>query len=333
MYKKNLMKKTLVCAIIVLFIGAGVIPSVGKIISDKRQTRTQYSNKLSEEVFNSVNMFIDEQNILKINPSMKKFIKQAVSSWDDGKYLPGFYIFNPCDPIDMQGIGTVSKNESSVVVYLHEGTAHLNNTFTGEYIGWEIAALASFADFSGIVDGFSGLPFKPLNVTGSAEYALLVESSFMLELKVEKEKYKRGFEIPVKIQRLIFPFMKLRDIELVNPHFYVLEFDEEVEEFNIIYEEELQETWDLPLLGTKTWVWDQKDNYGNQVPDGNYSFIGEFEINGILHPIYGPGVEIVEKFGRNKRSSQMLFFQILEMSPNAFLLLQKVLQRLGLLQS
>jgi hypothetical protein len=53
----------------------------------------------------------------------------------------------------------------------------------------------------------------------------------------------------------------------------VFEFDEEVEELNIIYEEELQETWDLPLLGTKTWKWDQKDNYGNQVQDGNYCFV------------------------------------------------------------
>ena len=321
MNKNNLFKKSLVVGIIILFIGMSVIPSMGRIIADKQQTRTQNINKPSEEVLNPFYMFIDKQENLKINPSMKKLIKQAVTSGDDGNFLPGFYEFNPCDPIDIQGVGTVGENESNVVFYLHEGTADLNNSFSGEYIGWEIAALGSFGDFSGECDGFQGYPFKPLNVTGRAEYALLVESSFMLEMSVKQEKYKRGVEIPVKIKRLFFPYMKLRDLELVNPHFYVFEYTEEIEELNIIYEEILQETWELPLLGTKTWKWDQKDKYENQVPDGNYSFVGEFEIDGIVHPVFGPGVEIVEKIERNVRNPQMLFYQFLERFP----LLEKIL--------
>ncbi|MCK4364697.1 MAG: hypothetical protein KAW45_01465 [Thermoplasmatales archaeon] len=248
----------------------------------------------NNEDFDGFFTFLDQQGNLNINPSMKKIIKQAVTSGDDGKILPGIYIFNPCDPIDLQGVGTMNKNESSAMVYLHEGTANLNNSFSGEYIEWEIAALGTFGNFLGTCEGSSGYPFEPLTMTGSSEHALFIESSYMLEMRVTDEKYKRGTEIPVKIKRLVFPFMKLRDIELVNPHFYVFESNEDVEEFNIVYEEELQETWELPLLGTKTWNWDQKDNYGNQVPDGNYSFVAEFEIDGILHPIFGSSVEIVE---------------------------------------
>ena len=324
--RDRLFRKGLVFGIIILFIGMSVIPSMGRIIADKQQTRTQNISKPSEEVLNPFYMFIDKQEYLKINPLMKKLIKQAVTSGDDGNFLPGFYKFNPCDPIDIQGVGIIAgENETSVFVYLHEGTAHLNDSFSGEYIGWEIASLGSFGGFSGEYDGFQDFPFKPLNVTGRAEYSLLVEISFMLEMSVKQVKYKRGVEIPVKIKRLVFPYMKLRDIELVNPHFYVLEYAEEIEESNRVYEEILQETWELPLLGTKTWKWDQKDNYGNQVPNGNYSFVGEFEIDGIVHSVFGPGVEIVEKIGRNLGNPRMLFYQILEKFPNSFPLLQKFL--------
>jgi hypothetical protein len=327
--KKNIIRKILVCGIVVLFFGASAIFSIGKTITNEQQTITKDINKPSEEVLNQFYLFMEKQENVKINPLMKKLIKQAVTSNDDGKILPGFYKFDPCDPINIQGVGTISKNESTVVIYLHDGTANLNNTFNGQFIEWEIAALGTFINFSGTCDGSNEYPFKPLNMTGSSEYALFIESSFMLEMSIAKEKYKRGVEIPINIKRLVFPFMKLRDIELINPHFYVLKLNEETEELNIIYEKILQETWELPLLGTKTWNWDQKDKYGNQVPDGNYSFIGEFEIDGIVHPIFGPGVEIVEKIGKN-RNHQMLFNQILEKLLVAFPLLRQLLQQLKL---
>jgi hypothetical protein len=322
----KLFRKVLVLTIIVLFVGAGVISSVGRNIVDKQQTETQNFYKPSEEILNPFYMFMDRQENLNINPLMKKLIKQAVASGDDIDLLPGFYKFNPCDPIDIQGVGTLSRNETIVIFYLHEGAVNLNNSFSGEYIGWEIAALGTFGDFSGECNGSTDFPFKPLSVDGRSEYALLMESSYMLEMSVKNEKYRRGVEIPVTIKRLVFPYMKLRDIKLVNPHFYVFMFDEETEKLNVVYEEELQETWELPLLGSKTWKWDQKDKYGNQVPYGNYSFVGEFEIDGIVHPVFGPGVEIGKIRARNIKNPQMLLCQILEKFSSAFPILRQLLR-------
>jgi hypothetical protein len=83
----------------------------------------------------------------------------------------------------------------------------------------------------------------------------------------------------------------------------------------------LQETWEIPQLGTKTWDWDQKDSSGNQVPDGEYVLIGSFPINGREHPVYG-GFEIVEKFNKNVLKSPMLLAKILEKFPNLFPILR-----------
>jgi hypothetical protein len=248
---------------------------------------------------------------------MRKLLSQAIAMTRDGKLFPGIYKFNPCDPINIQGIGTVNKNESTVVLYLHDGTVYLNNSFDGDYVEWEIAALGTFSDFVGVCEGSNTIPFKPLNVSGRSEYALYIECTYMLEMRIDKEKYKRGVDIPVRIKRMVFPYMKIRDIELNNPHFYVFMSDENSEEINLIYDKELQVTWDLPLLGTKIWTWDQKDYNGIQVPDGNYSVVAEFEIDGIVHPVYGSGILIVEKY-RNIKSINNLFYRILERLPNLF---------------
>ena len=65
MNKKNLLKKGLVIGIVISFIGAGVIPSVGRNIVDKQQTGIQKFNKSLEEVLNPFYMFIDKQENLK----------------------------------------------------------------------------------------------------------------------------------------------------------------------------------------------------------------------------------------------------------------------------
>jgi hypothetical protein len=325
MNKEKLLKKCLVVVLFIFFIGTSIIPSMGSIIAYKQQIRTQNINESLKEVLNLFFTSLDKQEFLKMNPSIKELIKQIVISGKDGKLIPGFYIFNPCDPIIIDGVGIVNQNESSAIVYLHDGTVHLNDTFNGEYTDWEIAALGTFGNFIGICNGSGGFPFKPLSVSGGSEYALFIESSYMIEMRITNEKYKRGVEIPVKIKRLVFPNMKLRDTKLVNPHFYVLEYAEEIEDLNIVYEEILQETWELPLLGSITWKWNQKDNDGNQVPDGNYSFVAEFEIDGIVHPVFGSGVEIVEKSSRVIGTFHLLFNQIFKKLPNMFPFLQKIL--------
>ena len=62
----KLFRKILVLTIIVLFVGAGVIPSVGRNIVDKQQTGTQNFNKPLEEILNPFYMFIDRQENLNL---------------------------------------------------------------------------------------------------------------------------------------------------------------------------------------------------------------------------------------------------------------------------
>jgi hypothetical protein len=69
----------------------------------------------------------------------------------------------------------------------------------------------------------------------------------------------------------------------------------------------------------------QKDNTGEQVTDGNYSFNAEFEISGRVHPVWGPSVEIVEDLCRNIKTSKMMFYKFFNKFPNAFPLLKLIL--------
>lgn len=88
----------------------------------------------------------------------------------------------------------------------------------------------------------------------------------------------------------------------------------------------MQETWEISLLKSKTWKWDQKNNGGGQVPDGSYFFAGEFNVGGRAHPVVGDGVEIVEKIVRNVITPRMLLYQILDKFPNAFPILRYLLR-------
>jgi len=305
------MKKQILAIIITgLFLTTSIASMC--VIADKQKITAQNFNKPLDEKLDLFKMFIEKKIDLKNTPYIKKFINQLIESLDDGTFIPGYYEFWPCDPINIQGdgIGDLQDYEdgNAAFLYLDEGTAELNNSLNHDYVKNEIVGFFLFFNFSGEMIAKNDT-IAPVSVTGQSETAIAVELSFLLQF-INNDKYKRGTEITIKVKN-----NKLWDIVVINPHFYIFDLDDE--EKNLIYDEIVEETWEIPQLGTKTWNWDQKDSNGNQVPDGNYVIIGSFMINGRDHPVYG-GFEIVEKFNKNVIKSQILLTQILEKFPHLF---------------
>lgn len=320
-------KKIITLGILGMFLLTS-IASVG-VLADKQQIRAQNIIKPSEDGLDQIFSVVEKQ--VSINPMLKKIMKQIIKSSDNGDIfdeLPGFYQFSPCSSIDIEGVGTIAENNSHLAVYLHDGTADLNNSYSDIFIEWEIAAAIILINFSGEWEGSQDFPFKPLSITGESEYAFLMEFSYLLEIDVKRDKYERENDIPVKVERLVFIFNPLKTVKIVNPHFYVYHITLEDEEIELIREEILQETWEISFSKTKTWKWNQKDNGGEQVPDGDYGFAGEFEVEGRVHPVIGDGVEIVEELSRNIRNNRILLAQILDKFFNSIPMLRNLLRLL-----
>ena len=124
----------------------------------------------------------------------------------------------------------------------------------------------------------------------------------MLKIEpIERDQYsfmrwKVNDQYYVELWHTIFKSVRVCCRKIDNPHFYIYDLSHNNE--NLIYEEIINENWEIPSLGTKIWTWDQKDFEGNQVPDGSYVIIGGFIIDGREHPVYG-GFEIVKKLDKN----------------------------------
>ena len=313
-------KKNLVIGIICMFLLTS-ITSIG-VMADNQQA--QNSNKISEETVEQLFTFIDTIENIEIDSTFKNIVIQKVLSNDDEPYFPGLYFFIPCDSIDIDGKGLISEVEDELFVYLHVGTVALNNTYNGDFKEWEIMCVCIFINFTGEWSGTSGL-LNPLEVTGSAENALLFEWSFLLEMTSNRERHERGVDIPLIITRFDFIFMVPGTINVVNPHFYIYYYPEDDIPY-MINDILIQETWEITRFGSKTWNWNQKDYFGEQVPDGDYSFSAEFEYNGRMHPLYYESmIEIVEELSRNINNPKIRFYRIFERFPNAFPLLRHIL--------
>lgn len=320
--------KTRILTLIVL--GIFLLASIASVsvIADKQNIRAQNSNRTTENGLDQIFSFIEKHK--SINSFIKNLIKQQIeySNQEDFYYdLPGFYLFSPCSSINIEGIGTVSEDDSHLTIYLHDGSVDLNNSYSDIFIEWQICAIIILINFSGEWDGSQEFPFKSLTINGESDYALLVEFSYLLSIDIQNNKYERGKNIPVKLKRFMLIGSPPESVIVTNPHFYVYQFDAEEEEAALVREDILQVTWEITFLISKTWNWDQKDDEGEQVPDGTYGFVGEFEVEGRVHPVIGDGVEIVEKFCRNK-GNKFLLPQTLHKFFNSFPVIKNLIRLL-----
>jgi len=278
-------------------------------IAEKQQINTGPINKSIDE---KVKVLLDFINKLDIkNPNLINSLKNVIITYYyDGEVLPGTFIFDPCDPINIEGLGIVNYDGTFGFLALEDGTAELDNTFNRNYISGEIAAICIFEDFEGEIIG-DPEETSPLEITGQSGWFCLVEYSYLLELIVD-ESYSKGEPVQVTIKNI----KESSEVEITESLFTV--YRTVLLSSIKVYEESIQETWNIPIGGTETWCWDQKDQNGDQVSKGDYSIAGEFTINGRIHPIV-MSFEIYKK-SRNERNIQILFSQMLNNLP----ILQKI---------
>lgn len=312
------MKKKLITIVIVGIFLLTSLVSMG-VLADNQDM--QSINKISEKNIDKLFGFIDEFKGIEFNPSAENLIKRSICTNGENPYIPGIHQFFPCDPIEVYGLGALSEQGLDLMIFLHDGTAALNNTYDEEFFEWEIAGIIILLNFDGEWSGSGSSPSDPMDVSGKSEQAILMEWSFLLEMTTIKDKYERGANIPLTISRFVFTFMNPDTIYPENPHFYMYH-QGEFGSSSMVYDELIPETWTISRFGSKTWNWDQKDYEGVQVPDGNYSIFAECKINNRLHPVFGPYIEIVEDLSRNIKTLNNRFFKIIERFPNMFPLLR-----------
>jgi len=302
--KKILSLLIIGCLLITNFISISVM-------AGKPNIKLYPTNKSIEQKLKDFLDFMNKKDI--INPQLSNKIKNIINSVHNyDVILPGTFIFEPCKFIDIQGLGVVDYNGTFGFLTLENGTAELDDTFNRYYINGEICAVCIFDAFEGEIIG-DPEETSPLNMVGECEWFCLVELSYLLELEVGGS-FNKGEPVEVTINNI----KESSQVEITESVFTV--YRTVLLSSKEIYEEPIQETWVIPIAGSKMWYWNQKDLDGNQVSKGYYAIAGEFIINNRIHPIV-MSFEITKKC-RYERNLQILFRQIFDNFP----ILQKILK-------
>lgn len=246
--RECLFRKSMVIAIILLFIGMCVIPSTGLILDKESHIPTTTSNK-SED-------FIKSKNLLEI-------LRMP---------FPGVYTFFICS-IDISGEGTVELEKfgpfSMVYWELSSGQIKINK-FNVEY------KESDRLKISGTLVIFRGsISENPLNITGRAPWAIFVELSELADIESDKERYNKGEKIDI-----ITTNIDENTIIIENPSF-TINLNSGFGRFREIFSKSFDNSIELEPGENFTWSWDQKDVNGNQVSFGGYIVAGDFTIQGI----------------------------------------------------
>ena len=175
--------------------------SIGSLAKNQ-QSITVITNKSLDEKLNGFLDSLNEKDIL--NPQLINIIRNKIIFNNyDGEIIPGTFIFTPCNPIDIEGIGIVDYDGSFGYLCLDEGTAELDNTFSRNYLKDEIGAICIFEEFEGEIIG-EPEESSPLKVTGQSGLFILVEYSHLLAIYID-EMFYTGVEVPVIITNMIKP--------------------------------------------------------------------------------------------------------------------------------
>jgi hypothetical protein len=205
--------------------------------------------------------------------------------------IEGGYSFSPCYYIDITGQGNAELIPPVLIWNIDEGHVNIND-FNREYSSDVITATGFFIAFEG------SMTINPLEICGTALFGCLIENSNLVKVTTEKVRYKRNENIVI-----ITTNIGDADIEINNPHFYILNIDSD-----IVFEEKLEETIVIKPEESKMWSWNQKDKNGKMVPKGNYSILGEFPINDRTHVA---GVEFILTGKKVRSANAQFLMQIL----------------------
>jgi hypothetical protein len=217
--------------------------------------------------------------------------------------IGGGYSFSPCY-INITGQGNADSIPYGLVWIVENGQININD-FSRDYSLDIMTATGFFIGFQG------NISLNPLEISGIALFGCLIENSNLVNVTAKKETYNRKENIIVDITNI-----GDANIEISNPHFYVLNNDSE-----IIFEDIVE---DMPIEPgeSKTWSWNQKNQTGDIAPKGSYIVIGNFSINNRIHVA---GVEFILT-GKKARLVNIQFLkQMIESFPILRLLLQHFL--------
>ena len=247
--RECLFRKSMVIAIILLFIGMCVIPSTGLIL-DKESHIPIIRNNSSDNIMKSKNLL--------------DYLRMP---------FPGIYTFFICYSIDISGEGYAEIEElgpfSLINWELSSGQIKINN-FNNEYKeSYRLKNRGTFVLFRGSISE------NPLNITGRALWGIFVELSELVDIESDKEKYNKGETIDI-----ITTNIDVNKIIIEKPSFTIYQ-NRGFGRFKEVFSKSYDNNIELENGENFTWSWDQKDENGKQVSFGGYMVAGDFSIQGI----------------------------------------------------
>jgi hypothetical protein len=208
-----------------------------------------------------------KSNEFEIDKFSKKFLFSSENA------VPGIYVFFPCYYINISGQGSIETKEAGPVSFTVWDLTNchvrinLNNNVYEELD--KIQIHGTFLRFKG------SLSENPIKISGEALYGLYVEESEIIDLSINKDKYKRGENVDITIKNI-----DSNSITIETPKISVFKIFYGAN-YQRIFSKSFDETIDLTPNETFEWTWDQRDDDGWKIPYGEYIIAGEFPIKGL----------------------------------------------------
>lgn len=175
-------KKIIIIGIMCIFITLG-LESIG-VNAVKRGIERRKLDVLSNNEFNNIFNFIDK-NSINVD---KELIKNLFSySYNSGALWSSTYNFEPCNSIDIEGLGDVGEEGILAYVVINEGSVNINGVYSNQFIDGEIKCICVFFYFDGSLIFDPDTKYSKLK--GDADLGYLIEYSLLVSLDLQKSEF------------------------------------------------------------------------------------------------------------------------------------------------